>query len=214
MEFMLRKTSGKYTGFASYTYSRATRAFPNINNGKTFPFEFDRPHSISLAFSHHFSKRSSINATWVFQSGLPYTPVLARQWTPSLEYEEDELPYLYETFIYGERNSARMKHYHRLDLSYTINQFNENNQLRSVWTLGLYNAYNRKNPVFYYYNSDDHSGVTNPEWPDADYKPSKLYQLAIFPIIPTVSYKYYMGRRNKTQGKSFKERIQKLLYHD
>jgi hypothetical protein len=211
MEFMLRKTSGNYTGFASYTYSRATRAFPNINNGETFPFEFDRPHSISLAISHHFSKRISINATWVFQSGLPYTPVLARQLTPSLEHEEDELPFLYETFIYGERNSARMKHYHRLDVSFTFNKFNEANQLRSVWTLGLYNAYNRKNPVFYYYSTDHMSGFSNPDNPGMEYQPSKMYQLAIFPIIPTVSYKHYLGR---SQRKSFKERLQKLLYHD
>jgi hypothetical protein len=204
VEFMLRKTKGNYTGFASYAWSRALRRFPEINQGKTFAFEFDRPHSISLALSHHFKKKSSINATWVYQSGIPFTPVIARQLTPRMEIDENGQFNYYEAFIYGERNSARMKHYHRMDISYTRNRFTEENKLLSTWTLGLYNAYNRKNPVYYFYESD-----YDPEW-SKEYAPQLLYQYSIFPILPAISYKYYLG----VNKNSLKQRIQKLIYHD
>jgi hypothetical protein len=145
---------------------------------------------------------------------LPYTPVIGRQLTPSLSYDDDGRPFMYETFIYGDRNSSRMKNYHRLDFSYSINRFSKSNNLISTWSFGLYNAYNRKNPVYYYYNTDASGGIINPELGNVDYKPFALYQYALFPIIPTVSYKYYFNQRDKTDRPSFFQRIKNLLYHD
>lgn len=213
-EFMLRKTKGRITGFASYAWSRATRVFPEINQEQPFRFDFDRPHSISIAASYAFNKRSALNFSWVFQTGLPYTPVIGRQLTPSLIYDDDGRPFMYETFIYGDRNSGRMKNYHRLDFSYSINRFSRSNNLISTWSFGLYNAYNRKNPVYYYYNTDATGGIINPELGNVDYKPFALYQYALFPIIPTVSYKYYFNQGDKTDKPSFFQRLRNLLYHD
>src|SRR5690606_16285002 len=37
LELLLQKTSGKFTGMSSYTYSRAKRKIPGINNGQAYP---------------------------------------------------------------------------------------------------------------------------------------------------------------------------------
>jgi hypothetical protein len=53
-EFFLRKNLGKWNGFASYTWSKATRQFENINNGAEFLYDYDRPtilQSASIASS-------------------------------------------------------------------------------------------------------------------------------------------------------------------
>jgi hypothetical protein len=238
-EFLLRKTRGRFTGFVGYTYSRATRKYKGINNGETFTFDFDRPHSISLNINHEFNKRSSISVSWVYQTGLPYTPVTARYMIPSLEYEDEatirntapvnapemarnisqlfeypdtESPHMYEVFIYGERNSARMRNYHRLDVSYTLKKFTSEDKLISSWTFGLYNAYNRQNPVYYYYNTTANAEIINPEYPDIAYKPFNLYQLTLFPVIPNISYRYYFGQKEASERKSFKDIINHIIF--
>ncbi|PKP49587.1 MAG: hypothetical protein CVT94_04735 [Bacteroidetes bacterium HGW-Bacteroidetes-11] len=213
VELLIRKTKGAWTGFAGYGWSNATRQFPAINQGNKFLFDYDRPHSASIFIQHKFSEKLTFNAAWVFQSGLPYTPVAGKQLTISLEPGEDGESVYYETFIYGERNSARMKNYHRLDLGLTLNKMGANNKVKSSWTFSVYNAYNRKNPVYYYYNSSASGEIINPETSGIGYKPNNMYQLSLFPIIPMVSYKRYFDSRNENK-ETFKKKLNKWLYHE
>ncbi len=46
-----------------------------------------------------------------------------------------------------------------------------------VWTLGVYNAYNRKNPFFYFFSEKENGTPI-------------VKQASLFPIIPAVSYSY------------------------
>jgi len=213
VEFLLRKTKGTWTGFLGYGWSNATRQFPAINQGNKFIFDYDRPHSASIFVQHKFSEKLTFNATWVFQSGLPYTPVAGKQLTISLEPGEDGEPVYYETFIYGERNSARMKAYHRLDFGLTLNKMGANDKVKSSWTFSVYNAYNRKNPVYYYYNTSASGEIINPETNVGDYKPNNMYQLSLFPLIPVVSYKRYFDSKNENK-RTFKKKFNKWLYHE
>ncbi|MFA6949583.1 MAG: carboxypeptidase-like regulatory domain-containing protein [Lentimicrobiaceae bacterium] len=213
IEMLVRKSKGTWTGFISYGLSQATRQYPTINQGNKFLYDYDRPHSISFYVQHKFSEKLVLNATWIFQSGLPYTPVEGKQLTISLEAADEGNAVYYETFIYGERNSARMKDYHRLDLSLTLNKLGSNNKIRSSWTFSVYNAYNRKNPVYYYYNTSASSEIINPETSEADYKPCNMYQLSLFPLIPMVSYKRYFNLKSKSSD-TFKEKFNKWLYHE
>jgi hypothetical protein len=190
VEFFLRKTIGNWTGFAGYTWSKATRRYDNINNGKVFTFEFDRPHSISLNLNRKLNEKLTLSTSWVFQSGLPFTPVIGRQLIPSITGLDNE-PYYYEAFIYGEKNSERMRFYHRLDVALHYSTFTKNGN-RAQWTFALYNAYNRKNPYSYLYTHDASEQTTlvpNPFWNNLE--SFTLYQVSFFPILPTVSYKVY-----------------------
>ncbi len=192
VEFMFSKNSGKWNGYLSYTYSSATRQYPDINKGKTYVFEYDRPHCGSIVINYKFNEKLTINANWIYQTGLPYTPVIGRQYTPDLEKEIDGKPFYYEALIYGERNSSRMKDYHRLDIALHYSRLTKKRKMKSDWTFSVYNVYNRLNPYFYYYNTSESGEFYKPET-DNDYWKVKLYQVSYLPFIPSVSYKVYFS---------------------
>jgi len=85
-----------------------------------------------------------------------------------------------EIYDYGEINSFRMKPYHRLDIAVQFHKKMKKHE--RIWELGLYNAYNRLNP-FFYFISREYDWETNTET-------SKLKQVSIFPIIPSVTYNF------------------------
>lgn len=179
LEISVKKNIGEYTGFISYTLSKTTRQFPGINSGEEFIYNFDRPHSFSITLNKELNKKWNFTVAWIYQTGLPYTPVVGR----SLIYNDDEES---EVLIYGERNSARMKNYHRLDLAARYNNITKKGR-RVEWVFSIYNAYNRKNANSYYYgySKDLYADVS------ADEAYFKQYQNSFFPIIPNVSYKIY-----------------------
>jgi len=195
VEFLLRKITGQWTGFASWSLSKATRKYPDINNGASYIYEFDRPHTVSLSVNRQLNSKFAFNAAWVFMTGLPYTPAIGRQ----LYSYIDENKYI-DALIYGERNSARMKPYHRLDAGFNYTKLNKRNR-KVVWTFSIYNVYNRHNPYFYYYAPDADENSAFSYYYTYNQRPFfyeqksnqklSLYQVSFFPIIPTVSYKVF-----------------------
>lgn len=173
LEFLIEKTAGKLTGWIGYTHSYAYRTFPNINKGKQFPYKYDRRHDISLVLTYKFSERVDAGLTWVYGTGNAVTLVTDK-------YEKIIPPQMYGYYqnllgSYESRNAFRMPVYHRLDLGVNFNK-QKKYGLRT-WSWGIYNVYNRMNPFMLYI--EDHGD-----------KPSKLMQLSLFPIIPSVSYRY------------------------
>ncbi len=213
LEAQLRKSRGDWTGFLSYGWSRTTRTFPFLNGGKVFPYAYDRPHTASLTICHDFSPRYALSLAWVYQTGTPYTPVIGKQLTPSF-YPNDEGEYdYYEALIYGDRNSARMRDYHRMDVALTIRNRNREGEVKSAWTFSIYNLYNRKNPVYYYYNNNNTDEIIDPSTYSESNSPFTLHQLALFPLIPTVSYRCYFDVKRIKKG-SIAQRFKKWLYYE
>lgn len=209
IEISLNKKSGDWTGFINYTFSKANRQFYTINNGKKYTYEYDRPHVATIAVSRNLGEKWKLNLTWTYQSGRPFTPAIGRQYSPWLDASIDE-DYNYETLIYGEKNSARMKPYHRMDISAQYHKKTKQRQNDAIWTFSIYNLYNRKNPYYYYYNTSNSDFFLN----QSEYgtKPLKLYQMSLFPIIPSVSYRVFFGSgesKLKKKNRSFKN----WLYH-
>lgn len=167
MELLIEKTTGKLTGWASYTLMYNTRQFAQINQGKVFPSRYDRRHNINLVGIYQFSKVFTISGTWTFNTGFAYT-------LPSGIYPSPTAtdPYA-EIYIYGNRNNARARDNHRLDLSaqYVI----KSKSFLQTWSFGLYNCYNRQNPFF----------ITLAYNPQGN---RSLYQLSLLPIIPHLNY--------------------------
>lgn len=198
-ELLIRKKEGRWTGLLGYTYAHTTRQYPNINGGEECLYDYDRPHSVSVSISRKINEKWSFNLAWVYQTGLPYTPVVGRHLTPVID-DNGEIIYQ-EALIYGERNSARMKDYHRLDVGFTLETTTTWGR-RAVWDFSVYNAYNRHNPAVYYYgyNVDGLEGYS-PE----NYSTLKQFQVSYFPIIPTVSYKVFfeadVGRKEAKRRK-------------
>jgi hypothetical protein len=213
IELLLKKNAGNITGFLSYSISNSSRQYPNINNGNPYMFEFDRLHSLAFTLNYKINKKLNINAVWVFQSGLPYTPAIGRQLVQSLEPDENSEFKYYEALIYGVRNSERLKDYHRLDIGINYEKITKRNR-KAILSLSVYNVYNRHNPFYYYFNSNGTPEIINPEYTDT-YKPVSLYQISFFPVFPSISYKVFFDKNNnKTNNKTFKQNILKWLYHE
>ncbi|MBQ3353562.1 MAG: TonB-dependent receptor [Bacteroidales bacterium] len=185
IETMIKADFGVIDGYLGYTYSHTTRQFDNINFGKEYVFEYDRPHSVNLNLNWQIDEAWSLSALWTYQTGLPYTPVVGVQTVPVVS-PNGEVGFE-ETFIYGERNSERMRDYHRLDLSAHYKTTNKKNR-KVEWTFSLYNVYCRRNPYYYFYGDHDGDPVS---WGMCPNEPALLWQRTYFPLIPSVSYKVW-----------------------
>ncbi len=172
LELFLQKKKGKTTGWIGYTLSWSDRKFDNVNFGNWYPYKYDRRHDISIVLSHKFSDRIDAGVTWVFGTGNNIT--LEEASYP--EIVDGELSQESEINYYSSRNNYRMPSYHRLDLG--VNFHKKTSWGKRTWSVGVYNAYNRKNPYFINIETDVISGD------------KQAIQYSIFPIIPSVSYQF------------------------
>ena len=160
-EFLLKKNTGDFTGWVSYTISKTEEEFAHINNGQVFPSRYDRTHDVSLVGIWKYDTHWTFSAAWVYYTGNAVT-------YPGGNYIIGGrfLPY------FTERNGYRMPAYHRLDLSVTY-AFGPHSNLN----FSLYNAYNRANAFAIYFRLN-HDDPTKTE----------AVQMTLFPIIPSITY--------------------------
>lgn len=119
LEFLIRKPTGVFSGWLSYTYSHTRLEYPSINDGKSFPSMYDRPHDFSVTTQYNRGKKWSFSLAWLYATGQPYTP------------------------LKQPKNSQRLKDYHRLDVGIFRTYRFKHKELKTY--LQLFNAYNRKN---------------------------------------------------------------------
>lgn len=73
LELFIKKNFGKLTGWLSYTLSKTTQLFPELNRGREFPASFDRRHNFSLVGSYEMNKHWTFSADFVFYTGRAFT---------------------------------------------------------------------------------------------------------------------------------------------
>ena len=177
-ELLLQKKTGKTTGWIGYTLSWTNRQFDNLNFGKAFPYKYDRRHDASIALVHQWRENREFSFTWVFGTGnaisVPRSLYAGEETSRSFSAFDPGFFNSQEVLYYGDRNSYRMKSYHRLDASVTFRK--KTRWGERAWVFGVYNAYSRKNPFFIYY---DQFGERR-----------GFKQFSLFPIIPSVSYRF------------------------
>jgi len=182
IEVLLDKETKSYSAQLAYTYSKTVYHFPEVNDGVQYPFEFDRPHMLNISFSKPLTDKMNLSIAWTYQSGLPFTPAIGKRLSPSVNGE------LNEVLIYGERNSDRLRDYHRLDAGLSYHK--QSKKGRPVeWRFSIYNVYNRLNSYANFYHYTDSEQYLY----DLDFngKSINLYQKTFFPIIPSFSYTIY-----------------------
>ncbi len=167
IELLLKKKSGRFNGWISYTLSRTERKFDEINQGNYFPAKQDRTHDISLVGVYGLNKNWSLSATWVYYTGNAVT-------YPSGKYEIENTT----MFYYSDRNANRMPAYHRLDLGATWTS-NKRKNFESSWNFSIYNAYGRENA--YIINFRDSKN---------DPTKTEAVQTTLFKMIPSVTYNF------------------------
>ena len=172
-ELYLKKNSGRFNGWISYTLARSERQVEGINNGNWYPNRFDQLHNLSVVAFYDLSDRLTFSANFAYNSGTPSTFFNSR--------------YTIQGYVVPHsnnmaRNNVRIPDYHRLDFSATLYpKKKENRKNDSFWVFSLYNVYNRKNPFSIYFNQTDNR--INPQ--------TQAFKVAIFgSIIPAVSYNF------------------------
>lgn len=181
LEILLEKNSGATTGWFGYTFAVSTRQFDQINNGKPFPYNYDRRHEVSLLLLHRFHQNLSLSALWTLSSGRPFTFATSvydlRSYDPTtwrgVSEPDESRPHFFQAEYYTARNNIRLPTYHRLDLSlqfYRQRAFGER-----TFTVGVYNIYSRKNPYMYFYRRELQGD-------------DGLKQVSLFPFLPYINF--------------------------
>lgn len=167
LELLLKKNTGKLTGWIGYTYSRTERLIDGINNNNWYPARQDITHDVSIVGIYDFSKKWTVSATWVFNTGNAVT-------FPTGKYMINGNTKYY----YTERNGYRMPNYHRLDIGAT-RTLTKSKTRESSLNFSVYNAYGQKNPFSIDFEQDENN-------------PSKTNAVMtyLFTYIPSVTYNF------------------------
>ena len=168
LELMLRKTSGIFNGWVSYTFARGMRQINGINNNNWYRSPYDKPHNLSVVATVEASPRLSLSANWVYSSGSPVTYPTGRY-----QIEGEYVP------IYSGRNEYRYPDYHRLDLSAVWKLSSPSSRLKHEINFSLYNAYGRKNAWIVHFRPE-------PERPNVMFA-EKIY---LFTFVPSVTWNF------------------------
>lgn len=167
IELFFKKRYGKFNGWIGYTLSRTERKIDGINNNEWYAARFDRTHDVSIVGMYDLSKKWTISAIWVYNTGSAVT-------YPAGKYTVGGQNYYY----YTERNGSRMPAYHRLDLGATYTKITKRGR-ESSWSFSIYNAYNRYNPFSIQFQD-------NPDNPQQ----TQAVQTSLFGIVPSITYNF------------------------
>ncbi|MDE5812472.1 MAG: TonB-dependent receptor plug domain-containing protein [Muribaculaceae bacterium] len=164
LELLLRKNTGRFTGWIAYTLSLTQNRIPGINDGRWYVAANDRRNDLAIVGMFDITDRWRISGSWTFNSGLPLS-------APDVKYDWNGLTHYY----YARRNGYRAPSAHRLDISATYRKVNP--RYSYEWSFGFYNLYNRHNPYIIFFEDDD----TKPSG-------TKAVQYSLFGIVPSVSF--------------------------
>ncbi|MBC7921174.1 MAG: TonB-dependent receptor [Ferruginibacter sp.] len=176
-ELYFEKKEGRTTGWVGYTLSWTYRQFADISGGEPFFPRYDRRHDASVVVMHELSKRISLSATWVYNTGNAYSLPAGRFTLQDV----NGVPFRVIPVYPDQRNTERLAPYSRLDLGLVW-------RFKPRWgesdlTFSVYNAYNRRNAFFVFFDE-----VRNDE--DTVITEFQLKQVSLFPIIGTLTYNF------------------------
>lgn len=176
-EVFLEKRIGAFTGWVAYTLAWVVHSFDEMNEGKPFFPKFDSRHNLNLHLSYRISPKASLSAAWMYNSPAVFSaphafyPVVTTFFSQPF-YIPSNVPY------FGSQNSFRGDAFHRLDIAFKL--YKKKRLFSRTWEFGIYNVYNRHNPLYYYlsyrFDNDKNTYVAD------------VSKRSLFPIIPSVTY--------------------------
>lgn len=185
-EFLLRKNSGKLTGWWSFTVSKTQIKVPEVNNNEFYNARFDKPVVSNLVLNYEFNKRYEASANFVYNTGAPFT-------TSSINYAIQGVSVSHNPA--NVRNNSRVPDYHRLDISFTIhgkkekikkikdqNGAKKEKTVKKIWhgdwVFSAYNVYARRNAFTVYFQSESNEA------------PQAIKYSIVGTVIPSVTYNF------------------------
>jgi hypothetical protein len=167
LELMLRKKTGRLSGWLSYTLSRTEKLIDGINENDWYPAKQDATHDISVVGIYDLNDKWSLSATWVYNTGNAVT-------FPSGKYEIDGK----FNFIIPKEMDIECHAYHRLDLGATWN-IKKTDKFESSLNFSLYNAYGRKNAYSIDFEEDENDPTR-----------TVAVKTYLFTYIPSITYNF------------------------
>lgn len=173
-EFFVEKKKGKFTGWLGYTISWTERQFDELNFGKKFYYRYDRRHDLSLVLTYDINDKWDVGLVFVYGTGNAMT--LGTQ-VYSAAPNSAFWTYINEptNTNFEQMNDYRMPAYHRMDIG--ANRKKIKPYGNSILSFSIYNVYNRQNPFMITREINENG---NPV----------LMQTSLFPLIPSVSWKF------------------------
>lgn len=178
MELTLNRSFGKFNAALAYTLSWSWRQFSEFNDGKPFPYRYDRRHNLKTMLSYVPSKRFDATANWTFMSGEAFT--LPDQIYPDFDqnlFIQPNAAFTSNnfTYYYTDWNNYRLPAIHRLDIGVNFNRYRRKHYVRT-WSLGMFNVYGRPNVMFVMLDSDDEGRL-------------RLKGVNLLSFVPYISFK-------------------------
>jgi hypothetical protein len=151
LEVLLRRSGRKLEGWLAYTYSRSImkvdgdQDWMQINDGKSYPANYDIPHVVNAVINYHFSRRITFSTVLAYQTGKPVTYPTSVYYINGVQYVD-----------YSERNAYRIPDYFRIDASLTIEgNLKRKKLLHSSVVAGVYNLTGRDNPYSVFFTTEN-----------------------------------------------------------
>lgn len=118
-----------HSAWLSYSYTLSQNTIAQVNEGRSFPSAFNKPHDLKLSYNFRYSDYK-VHTTMLASSGYPFTPVLGFFEGPGGD-----------TFlVYGDDLSARSPALFRIDFS--VNRSFSFNKMGLDLGVGVYNLTN------------------------------------------------------------------------
>jgi hypothetical protein len=200
-ETFVRKNRGRFTGWLSYSFAYAWQQFDSLNEGRSFPFAYDRRHMLDLSAAYAITSHWKIAANFFIASGRVFT----------LSPDSTFIPNSGSNPLYDDRerhrgrgqqgqgqgqqgqgqggypqggswniiaNNYRLSPYNRLDLSirYIKSRNIGRRVLETEWIFSVYNVYARHNTSFVYRSIDPST------------RQVKAKEVSFIPVIPSITY--------------------------
>ncbi len=174
VEFMLRKKTGRLTGWLGYSLAWTQRRFQDTyqNNGDWYYPKWDRRHDIIATAMYDLNQRWDFSASWRFNTGQGFTQPLGITTIPMAGIDPNNMWNNGRQVINGELNNYRFPEDHRLDITATWKHHFFKFPARL--NLSIYNLYSRRS---YWLR------VT-----DLNENPVLIEDVKLLPIVPLLSY--------------------------
>lgn len=184
-EFYVARSKGKITGSVAYTLSWSQRRFVDLNNGKYYPYKYDRRHNLAAQITFLVGRHFELGAAYVYGSGNMFSRPVQSYHTFGVINSYDinltsgnKYPNQNDLItIYSGKNNARLPSYQHLDVSFTYRKRKKN--LEHAFNLSVYNVYNNFNifQVYSDYRTNEDGSRT-----------MVFKKLSLFPVLPSMSY--------------------------
>lgn len=182
-DLFLRRDRGRWQPALAVSWLRALRSFADPTLGVDpapvveYPPIYDRRLDVEFTLNTTLPRGIEAGFRWNFGSGLPYTRPIGgytifrheavndgrRAFNPPSDSVQLGV-------VLGPRNAERYPAYHRLDVSFRRTYRKRWGELTPY--LDVLNVYNRKNPLFYFYQFDT--------------TPPTRSGISMFPLLPTI----------------------------